>query len=236
MIKLFNEDSLVLMKDMIERNIKVDLILTDPPYEIGTVNGGGSVNTKKGFSKSLKEGIEKANIIKGFDYNSFFDSWDKLQDNINIYVFCNKKQIPIYMNRYVNEKKCTFNILFWHKNNALPTYSNKYLSDCEYILHFRKGAKCKPQSYKDAQTVYFGSINHKDKKKYGHPTVKPLDLVERFIRNSSKEGDLVFDPFMGSGTTAVACKNLKRNFIGSEIEKKWFEVSKTRLNEKNPLD
>ena len=72
-------------------------------------------------------------------------------------------------------------------------------------------------------------INHKDKKLYHHPTVKPLDITEKIIRNSSREGDTVLDPFMGSGTTGVACCNLNRRFIGIEINQDFFDVAKERI-------
>lgn len=116
-----------------------------------------------------------------------------------------------------------------HNCNPLPTYSNKYLSDIEYCLYFRKGGYCMPQSYDDARTFYQAPINAKDKKLYGHPTIKPLDAVMRHIRNSSKENDLVFDPFMGSGTTGVACKRLNRNFIGIELDENYFNIAKGRI-------
>jgi len=133
------------------------------------------------------------------------------------------------MNRYVTEKKCTFDILFWHKNNALPTYSNKYLTDCEYILHFRKWASCHPKNYEDAKTVYLWSINHKDKKIYGHPTIKPLELVERFIRNSSYEWQTILDPFMWSWTTWVACQKNNRKFIWIELDEEYYNIAKARI-------
>lgn len=122
-----------------------------------------------------------------------------------------------------------FDGVLTHNCNALPTYSNKYLSDTEYCLYFRKGGLCQPQNYQDAQTFFIAPINQKDKKLYKHPTIKPLDFMERFVRNSSKEGDTVLDCFMGSGTTGVACKNLKRNFIGIELSKEYFDIASDRI-------
>ena len=152
----------------------------------------------------------------------------------NLYFWCNKKQIPEYLDFYVNKHKCKFDILFWSKPNALPTYSNKYLSDTEYLLYFRKGkGKCFPQSYEDAKTYYIAPINHKDKKQFGHPTIKPLEITEKIIRNSSKEDQLVLDPFMGSGQTGIACVKQKRKFIGIDIEQRWFELSTRRIRELN---
>ena len=227
-MKLINWDCIKEMDKLIEQGVRVDLIIIDPPYEV-SINWGGTVNNIKKLNKSLNEWIWKANLISWFDYDWVFERFEKIQDNINMYIFCWKKQIMRYLNKYVTEKKCTFDILFWHKNNALPTYSNKYLSDCEYILHFRKWAKCKPQNYEDAKTVYLGSINHKDKKIWNHPTIKPLDLVEKIIRNSSKEWDLVLDCFLGSWTTWVACRNLNRDFIWIELDETYFNIAKDRI-------
>ena len=151
---------------------------------------------------------------------------------INIYFWCNKVQIPDYLSFYVGKHKCKFDILCWHKTNALPTYSNKYLSDTEYLLYFRKGkGKCFPESYEDAKTFYIAPINHKDKKLYGHPTIKPLDFTESIIRNSSRESQLILDPFMGSGTTGVAALQNNRNFIGIELDENYFKIAQQRINE-----
>ena len=85
-------------------------------------------------------------------------------------------------------------------------------------------------SYDAAKTVYYQPINIKDKRSYGHPTIKPLNIIENLVLNSSKEGDVILDPFMGSGTTGVACKELGRNFIGCEIDKNYFEIAKKRID------
>jgi len=111
------------------------LIATDPPYNIGTINGGGSINTIKRFRDSL-ESLEKVNLIKGYDIEEYGEEFLRILKEPNLYFWCNKKQIPEYIDFYVNKHKCKFNILVWHKTNALPTYSNKYLTDCEYLLYF----------------------------------------------------------------------------------------------------
>ena len=80
------------------------------------------------------------------------------------------------------------------------------------------------------QTDVWNDINFYDRKvKKIHPTQKPVPLIERIIRASSNEGDVVLDPFMGSGSTGVACKNLNREFIGIEKDKTYFELSKDRI-------
>ena len=71
----------------------------------------------------------------------------------------------------------------------------------------------------------------KDKKEFGHPTIKPLELVQRHILHCSNEGDIILDPFMGSGTTGVACLNTGRNFIGMEIDDNYFESAEKRIRD-----
>lgn len=77
---------------------------------------------------------------------------------------------------------------------------------------------------------YISPCNKSDKDKFEHSTIKPLAFVQNHILNSTNEGDIVLDPFIGSGTTAVACKNTNRNFLGFEISEKWWQVSVDRLN------
>lgn len=232
-IQLYNQDCIDGMKTLADNSI--DLIVTDPPYDIGSISGGGSVNTVKKLNKSLQD-LKKADLIKGYDIVAFGEEALRVMNEINIYFWCNKKQIPVYFDFYVNKHKCTFDILAWHKTNALPTYSNKYLSDTEYLLYFRKGkGKCFPESYEDAKTYYVAPINHKDKKLWGHPTIKPLDITEKIIRNSTREGQTVLDPFSGSGTTAIACINNNRNFIGFELDKDYYDISLNRIEQETGL-
>lgn len=225
-MKLYNDDCMNILKEM--ENNSVDLIVTDPPYLIEQINGGGSVNNIKKLNSSLKD-LETSNLLKGYDIREFGEEFLRVTKNPNIYIWCNKKQIPEYIDFYVREKKLIFEIICWHKTNALPTYSNKYLSDTEYCLYFKKGGVCNPTSYESAKTYFVEPINHKDKKLYKHPTIKPLNMIERFINNSSNEGQIVLDPFMGSGTTGVACKKLNRNFIGVELDAEYFETAKKRI-------
>ena len=228
-IQIKQGDCLELMKEIPDKSI--DLIATDPPYLISATNGGGTINNVKKLNKSLAD-LKTVDITQGYDIESFGEEFIRVMKEINIYFWCNKVQIPDYFNFYVNKHKCKFDILCWHKTNALPTYSNKYLSDTEYLLYFRKGkGKCFPESYEDAKTFYISPINHKDKKEFRHPTIKPLDITEKIIRNSTREGQLVLDPFMGSGTTGVACINTNRNFIGYELDEHYFQIAKERLEQ-----
>lgn len=226
---IYNEDCLEGMERIPDGS--VDLIVTDPPYVVSK-STGGSVNNIKKLDRSLKD-LDKARLRDGYNIGLFAQRHvRRLQGGrINAYFWCNKVQIPDYFRAYVDGLGCKFEIIAWHKQNALPTYYNKYLSDTEYCLYFHSGGFTHPACYDDAKTYEMGMINHADKKRYGHPTIKPLPIIQRMIRNSSPVGGVVLDPFIGSGTTAVAAVREKRHYIGFELDKDYYETAVSRIKE-----
>ena len=207
---------------------KVDLIVTDPPYELDY-----TTSANNDFAKNIKKReieFNKVDLINGFD-RKILKELDKLQDKINLYIWCNKTQIPYYLQRYVIEKGYSFDIIKWVKDNAIPLFNNKYLSDTEYCLYIRKGGYCNPNSHHEAKTLFTQNINIKDKNKYGHPTIKPINIIQTLISNSSKEDQVVLDCFAGSGTTGVACKQLKRKCILIEKEERYCGIAVKRLRQ-----
>ncbi|CAH6922496.1 Methyltransferase [Vibrio chagasii] len=228
-MQLFNEDCRGILKSLPDNS--VDLIVIDPPYLMGNTNTGGGSKLNNSL-QNIFDKLEESNLTNGFDM-SILNELVRVNNKINMYLFCNKAQLPMLMSYFVNGKKCSFDLIKYHKTNAAPTFSNKYNSDTEYVLYVRKGGYCKPACYEDASTLYQDAMNTGEKHRWGHPTVKPLPLVERLIRNSSKEGDTVLDCFLGSGTTAVACKKLNRDFIGVESNKKYFDIAINRINTKD---
>ena len=131
-------------------------------------------------------------------------------------------------------------LLTWHKTNPIPTCSNKYLSDTKYVLFFRSKGKHLYGTYETKRKWYVSPLNVADKKLYGHPTIKPLEFVKAMIGNSVTKEDghtpIVLDPFMGSGTTAVATKELGFDFIGFEIDPEYHAIAVKRLQESDPSD
>lgn len=105
------------------------------------------------------------------------------------------------------------------------------MKDKEFCLFFREKGVRLYGTYDTKRTYFLTTVNERgtDNKRYGHPTVKPYELVQRLVVNSSKEGETVLDPFMGSGTTGAVCKELGRNFIGMEINKEYFENARKRI-------
>lgn len=178
----------------------------------------------------MNDELEEYGITSSIDI-SILQEFVRVLKNINIYIWCNHKQIPMYLDFFVKKYKCSFDIIIWNKTNAMPLYSNKYLTDKEYCLYFRKGGYCNPQSYEDAKTVYYQPINIEDKKLFEHPTIKPKNIIDALVRNSTKPNDVVADFFMGSGTTCVSAKDNGRRYLGFDNNKKCFDIAFKRLNQ-----
>ena len=226
--KIYNEDCLVGLKKIPDNSI--DLVLIDPPYDICTAGGKkGNDKLSNDIMKLEKELIDN-NLVSSFDIK-VLDEIVRVMKGINIYIWCNARQIPMYIKYFNLQLQCKLEVVIWGKTNPIPLFSNKYMNDKEYCLYFRKDGYCKPKSYEDAKSIYISKANVEDKKKYQHPTIKPLELIRRLIRNSSKENDLVLDCFLGSGTTAVACILENRKYIGFEINKKYFDIANKRILE-----
>jgi DNA modification methylase len=230
-MNLLKGDSYQLIKTIPDNS--VDLVVIDPPYILET-DGAGMYGTKNyngcGY---VMEDIDF--MSNGIDL-SILDELCRVMKKINIYIWCSQKQLPIFYKYFVENKKCNWNLIAWHKTNPVPSCGNKYLSDTEYCLFFReKGVKIYG-SFETKRTHYETLSNKKEKTLYGHPTVKPLNIIKNLIINSSNEGDTVLDCFMGSGTTGVACKELGRHFIGMELEDKYFEIAKNRIENNKKQD
>lgn len=207
----------------------IDIIYTDPPYDFhcGTIDKSGIFKNR---IVRPNEEINKNGFDKGID-NSILDEFVRIMKHIYIYIWCNKEQIPMYLNYFLGFKNISFEILMWHKENCTPLTRNTYLPDTEYCLMFREKGYCLLNDGYELKHKYFiTNTNKEDKDNYGHPTIKPIEFVKKHLLHSTKENDVVFDPFIGSGTTAVAAKELGRQFIGFEINEKYYQIAKDRLN------
>lgn len=214
-------DCLNLLRSLPDKS--VDLVVTDPPYDVYAGKGGGAFGNRTSFSdiKFISNGFS-AKVL---------DKLCRVMKKINIYLWCSQKQLFPLIEYFVKGKKCNFNIITWHKTNPVPACGNKYLTDTEYCLFFReKGVKIYGE-YSTKFTYYVTPLNQKDKKLYNHPTIKPLDIIQNLVVNSSMEGDLVLDPFLGSGTTSVACVNTNRHYIGFELDPQYYNIACKRLDE-----
>lgn len=233
---IYNMDCLQGMKQIPDGMI--DLCVTDPPYELET-SGGGIFDAKDAYKaygghnpRKIMKNIAK--ITDGFD-EMILNEVCRVLKKINVYLWCSQKQIPKYIDYFVKDRGCNWDLLTWHKTNPVPTCGNKYLSDTEYLLFFRERGVPLFGTFFTKKKYWLQKSNTDENRKYGHPTVKPINMIEALIINSSKEGQIILDPFMGSGTTAVAAMRENRYFIGFEINEEYYEKSLKRIEEEEQL-
>ena len=167
-------------------------------------------------------------ISKGFD-NSILDELCRVMKKINIYIWCNKNQLRQIID-YFDDKGCFIDLLTWNKTNPIPTCNNTYLSDIEYCVFAREQGVKVYGSVATKSKWFTTSCNVEDKKKYHHPTCKPLERIKQYVINSSQRGGVILDVFLGSGTTALAAKELGRQYIGFELNPEFYQIALDRLN------
>lgn len=230
--KIYLGDSLELMKSIPDKSI--DLIMTDIPYLYLEKRPSKKSCLYNDVIK-VREELSDCDIDNGIPI-TWLDEACRIMKKINIYIWMSKFQIPEYLNYFIS-KGASYEFLVWIKPDAMPLHNCKYNSDKEYCLYFRKGAYCQPKDNYYARTYFLKNRNFEDKQTYGHPTPKPVGITKILIENSTHEGDLVFDPFIGSGTTAVAAYQTKRKYLGIEKNETFYKTTIKRLeDEKKHLD
>lgn len=258
--KIFNEDCLVGMQRIPDKSI--DLTVTSPPYDnLRTYNGNNALwgeRVWKGVIEQLyritKDGgvvvwvVNDATINGSETGTSFKQALYFMEIGFNLHdtmVFQKTNPIPhIYRKRYNGN----FEFMFVFSKGAVKTH-NPIMIDCLHAglelngttyKNYSKGEQkrekmanpVKSQKIKGNIWEYTVGKKAEDQEAKGHPAPFPYALARDHIISWSNENDLVFDPFLGSGTTGVACKNLNRNFIGFEIDKGYFDIAQKRINEK----
>ena len=205
-IQIYHGDCFKIMSEL----KSIDLMLADPPYDIHAGSGGGCFGNRDHLVKT------GGFTDDGVDY-SF------LQNVASWFCFCSIKQLADLL---VLAAKCNhMNLLTWNKPNPVPTCNNKYLPDVEYIVHgFGKGRLF--GGFADKSTFHLFPCGNKET---DHPNEKPKTIIKRLLHLGSEKGDIILDPFMGSGTTLVVAKQLGRRAIGIEIEEKYCKIAARRL-------
>ena len=219
-IKIYNCDCLELIKSL--ENYSIDLCLTDPPYNQSFI-GSGSLSKKYSYRR---ESILKLSNFQPLEFLNIL--FPKLK-TFNAYIWTSKNLLPDYLN-WANEKKLKWDNLVWIKNNPIPAYNNSYLSDIEYCI-FMRASKATWNNGLGYNFYRKALIENVANNMQGHPTQKYLWMIERQLLISSKENDIIFDGFMGSGTTAIACIKNNRKFIGCEIDEKYFDIACERIEQ-----
>ena len=218
--EVYNMDCMYAIKLLDDNSI--DLVVMDPPYLLNLTK----VKKTSSFNNYANELI---GLKDGFDLKALDLLIPKMK-KINMYIYCSKRQVKDLI-EYFTSKDCNYEILTWHKQNPSPLINNNYLPDTEYVIFAREKGVRLYGNYHTKRKYYISGVNQVDKKKYKHPTIKPLPFIENHIINSSKEGDLILDCYCGGGTTLVGAIKNNRNFIGFEIDKNYYEIAKQRVAE-----
>ena len=195
-------------------NNSVDFTLTDIPYD--------EVNRRSNGLRNLDKDI--ADVLT-FDLNTFLESVYRVTKN-SICIFCGREQFSVIYNFFA-QKKGTVRPIVWEKSNPSPMNGQYiYLSGVEFAVWFKKSganvfnAHCK--------NTVFKYPNGRSKL---HPTEKNHDLLKELILDNSNENDIVFDPCLGSGTTAICSVELNRHYIGFELDPQYYDIACKRLDE-----
>lgn len=234
-MELYNDDCIKVMKTLVDDS--VDLILTDPPYNLGLFAKSRAANLQNMRSNFF--------VDAGWD-NCSFDEWkNNMIDFFQEAARISTKGASMVMFMSVIKVETIIEIAqrhgfyykttgIWHKTNPMPRNMNlHFINSTEPWIYFVYGAKTGTfnNGGKALHDYIETSVTPKREKTEGnHPTQKPLELMKFFINTLSNEGDLVFDPFMGSGTTAVAAKETNRRFVGCEIDNNYYKICKSRVS------
>jgi site-specific DNA-methyltransferase (adenine-specific) len=252
MSKIIQGNCIEILKT-IESN-SIDCCITDPPYNIT----GSGRKEKIGWLKSNKYWAEEKKIdlineswdnFSDSDYESFTISWLSeikriLKPNGNIIIFGSFHNI--YTVGYILKKMDLkiINSIVWFKRNAFPNITGRmFCESTEHIIWATnnniKKAKNWTFNYKTMKELNGGkqmrnmfdipNTKASEKKLGKHPAQKPIELLENLILAVSNENDIIIDPFLGSGTTALVAKKNNRNYIGIEIDEKYVKIAKDRI-------
>tara|TARA_R110001632_G_C11236606_1_gene407247 strand:- start:104 stop:796 length:693 start_codon:yes stop_codon:yes gene_type:complete len=197
----------------------VDMILTDPPY-------GMDFQSNR---RVIKDKFNKIENDKNVDWlpDLLQECFRVMSDDSALYCFCSWHKIDVFKQEIQKLFKIK-NIIVWVKNNhGSGDLKAAYAPKHEFVIYAHKGRSL----FRDKRTPDVMEYPKIHSSKLQHPTEKNTDMLELFIKNNSDNRALILDPFMGSGSTGVAAKNINRKFIGIEMDEGYFNIAKKRINE-----
>ena len=231
--KIHNQSCIDGLKNLADES--VDLIFTDPPYfQYRAQNIQGLKNHKDVETEFEFDSYSNEEEYLNFLEEVLAECYRVAKPGAAGYMWCGDDFVS-YINRMVDRVGFKFRkVIHWHKTNPFPAiYTRKmFANSMELLVHFSKGTP-KTWNHKHVNEMhnFIQAPICMGKERTKHKTQKPLKVCIPYIEISSNPGDLILDPFIGSGSTAVAAKMLGRNFIGFEISKEFCEISEKRLAE-----
>ena len=214
-----------------DENINVDIVITDPPY-IHEKGGRGKLLLGESLDRE-KFNMKKLGDLGKEQIYEFLDTTLSLMKKPQWYIFCSEKQLVYYLD-WCKENKMKYNLLTWNKPLSVMN-RERYSTNIEYIVRiYTNGCalnKLDLEANPEKTILYskyksYSQIRGKGKL---HPSQKPIELLKEFIELYKSEDDIIFDQFMGSGSTGQAAIELGREFIGSELDEHFFDVANNRL-------
>lgn len=216
-VELILGDCLEVMRGIPDNS--VDAVITDPPY--GVINHVDRLHERNKYANPIRELRKFGADNVGFDWIEMLEELDRIS-NQWVYIFAGDN--TGFCRSFFNERDCMTRLGVWEKTNPTPLHCQyTWLSSLEPCAIARKHKATFNEFYKSPVWKY-PTGNSKV-----HPTQKPVELMAEIILSSTNEGDTILDPFMGSGTTGVACVQLNRNFIGIEIDPAYFAIAQERI-------
>lgn len=203
----------------------VDLVITSPPY-----NTGGKSLTTGDFYKEYKDDLQQ-DEYRDFIFNNVNELIRVTRHYVvyNFQILSNNKNV--YLEFMYHFKDNIKDIAIWKKQAVSQIQKGKMATGYEFIVLLGKDSKMNFEYNNFPSNNYVPNIQtwHKKESIKGHGATMPIEMARYFIEYFSKEGDLIYDPFMGTGTTAISAILQKRKFIGSEITKEYVDISNKRL-------
>lgn len=221
---IYNMDCLEGMKMIPDGS--VDLIVTDPPYRVTQKGNAGTMSGYVTTDIYSRGRVFEYNDISIDEYLPHF--YRILKDTSHCYIMCNNLNLPHFFDVISGSGFHFTKMLVWDKKSKIC--GRYYMGQVEYIFFLRKGADKQINDCGVSDLLSYS--NPRDKRKDGtniHDSQKPVKLMQTLIECSSNEGEVVFDPFMGSGTTAVAAIKSNRKFIGFELDGNYYEYAVKRI-------
>jgi len=232
--EVHNSDCLEMMQRLASNT--VDLILTDPPYNLGKFMKSRNTGVfRMRDNHFVSSGWDDLEYVKWADHmKQFFDeSYRLVKPRGSLVIFMSLIKLETIINLATQAGFYYKTVGIWHKTNPMPRNMNlSFVNSTEAWVYFVKDAATGKfnNNGKLIHDFFETSLTPASEKKHGkHPTQKPIKLLKNVVSLLSDEGDLVLDPFMGSGSTAVAASQLNRRVIGSELDSKYFKIIQSRL-------